>query len=83
MIFANCSHEPAETVARRLVAQTVVVPDQGYLAGIGPRLSAYFAERGLLLRPLGNTLYLLPPYCVSEQDLDELYDGMLQAVSHC
>ena len=66
-----------------IAAIDVVVPDQGYLAGIGPRLSAYFAERGLLLRPLGNTLYLLPPYCVSERDLDQLYEGMLEAISRC
>jgi adenosylmethionine-8-amino-7-oxononanoate aminotransferase len=66
-----------------IAAIDAVVPNGGYLAGVGPKLGAYFAERGLLIRPLGNTLYLLPPYCVSERDLDELYDGMLQAVSHC
>ena len=47
--------------------------DAGYLAGIGPKLQAFFAGRDLLLRPLGNTIYVLPPYCVTEADLGEIY----------
>jgi adenosylmethionine-8-amino-7-oxononanoate aminotransferase len=38
----------------------------GYLDSIGPRLAAAFVERGLLLRPLGNVLYFMPPYIVTE-----------------
>jgi len=38
----------------------------GYLDGIGSRLAAAFLERGLLLRPLGNVVYFMPPYCVTE-----------------
>jgi adenosylmethionine-8-amino-7-oxononanoate aminotransferase len=33
----------------------------------------YFIEKGILLRPLGNTLYILPPYCISNQQLDIIY----------
>lgn len=32
-----------------------------------------FIEAGLLIRPLGNTVYLLPPYCISDQELEETY----------
>jgi adenosylmethionine-8-amino-7-oxononanoate aminotransferase len=42
----------------------------GYLDGIGPRLSAEFVRRGLLLRPLGNTVYFLPPYCITPEETD-------------
>jgi adenosylmethionine-8-amino-7-oxononanoate aminotransferase len=42
----------------------------GYLDGIGPRLAASFLERGLLLRPLGNVLYVMPPYVIAEAELD-------------
>lgn len=38
----------------------------GYLDDIGPRLAAQFIERGLLLRPLGNVVYFMPPYVISE-----------------
>ncbi len=32
-----------------------------------------FLRRGLLLRPLGNTIYILPPYAVTTEDLDDAY----------
>jgi adenosylmethionine---8-amino-7-oxononanoate aminotransferase len=38
----------------------------GYLDGIGPTLAAEFLERGVLLRPLGNVLYFMPPYVITE-----------------
>jgi adenosylmethionine-8-amino-7-oxononanoate aminotransferase len=59
-----------------ITALDLRVADAGYLAGIGPRLSALFAERGLLLRPLGNTIYVMPPYCVTAGDLDFAYAGI-------
>jgi adenosylmethionine-8-amino-7-oxononanoate aminotransferase len=40
----------------------------GYLDQIGPRLTAAFLERGLLLRPLGNVLYFMPPYVITESE---------------
>lgn len=51
----------------------------GYLAEIGPKLRAFFLERGLLVRPLGNVLYLLPPYCITRDELDGLYDAIEEA----
>lgn len=33
----------------------------------------YFMEQGILLRPLGNVLYIMPPYCISNSDLDYIY----------
>ena len=42
----------------------------GYLDQIGPRLAAAFLARGLLLRPLGNVVYFMPPYCISESETD-------------
>lgn len=41
----------------------------GYLDGIGPRLAAAFLERGLLLRPLGNVLYFMPPYVITDEQV--------------
>lgn len=36
-------------------------------------LKEQFMQQGLLLRPLGNTVYLLPPYCTSKEDLEKTY----------
>jgi adenosylmethionine---8-amino-7-oxononanoate aminotransferase len=56
-----------------ITALDLDVADGGYLAGIGPKLCSGFLERGVLLRPLGNTIYTMPPYCVTENDLDLVY----------
>ena len=62
-----------------ITALDLDVKDSGYLAGIGPRLLAFFGRRNLLLRPLGNTIYVMPPYCVTQADLDEIYAGIAEA----
>jgi adenosylmethionine-8-amino-7-oxononanoate aminotransferase len=38
----------------------------GYLDQVGPRLTAALLDRGLLLRPLGNILYFMPPFVITE-----------------
>ncbi len=45
----------------------------GYFNAIAPLLKARFLEEGLLLRPLGNTLYLMPPYCITPNELESVY----------
>ena len=50
------------------------VPDPGYLAQLGPRLNAFYLERNILLRTLGNVVYVLPPYCTKAGELDRIYD---------
>lgn len=42
----------------------------GYLDSVGPALTRAFLDRGLLLRPLGNVVYALPPYVITEQETD-------------
>ena len=64
-----------------VTALELEVRDGGYLAGIGPRLLAFFGSRNLLLRPLGNTIYVMPPYCITQADLDEIYVAIADAAS--
>lgn len=35
-----------------------------------------FYEKGLLLRPLGKTVYILPPYCMTSQELHKAYESI-------
>jgi adenosylmethionine-8-amino-7-oxononanoate aminotransferase len=51
-----------------LVSDKTTRAASGYLDSVGPRLAAAFLERGLLLRPLGNILYFMPPYIVTESE---------------
>lgn len=47
----------------------------------GLRFYRHALERGVLLRPLGDTVYFLPPYCVDERDIDVMVDVALDAVN--
>ena len=49
-----------------------------YLDPVGLRLRDFALARGVLLRPLGNTVYLLPPYCTTPADLDRAY-GVIES----
>ena len=62
-----------------ITALEVEARDGGYLAGIGPKLLAFFGSRNLLLRPLGNTIYVMPPYRITETDLGEIYAAIADA----
>jgi len=50
------------------------VPDAGYLSSLRPRLYEFFLNRGVLLRPLGNLVYILPPYVITTGQLNSVYD---------
>ena len=67
--------------AGTIAALDLDVPASGYLSDVGPRLRAFFRERKLLIRPLGNVIYLMPPYCVTDADLDRAYDAIDEAAS--
>ena len=45
-----------------------------YFSNIRDIAYQFFIERGILIRPLGNVIYLLPPYCISEEDLTYIYE---------
>ena len=50
-----------------------------YLSTLGPALMAHFRDRDLLVRPLGNTVYVMPPYCIEDADLDRVYAAIGEA----
>ena len=53
---------------------------EGYLADIGPRMAAMFLERNLLLRPYGGIVYFMPPYVVTDREIDWVFDQIEEVV---
>lgn len=64
-----------------IAAIELQVEDAGYFSTIKTSLYKFFLERGVLLRPLGHVIYVLPPYCISSEDLNLVYDVIQEAVS--
>jgi adenosylmethionine-8-amino-7-oxononanoate aminotransferase len=62
-----------------ITALDLKVRDGGYLSSVGLRLQAFFESRDVLVRPLGNTIYVMPPYCATVADLDQIYAAIRDA----
>lgn len=62
-----------------ITAMEFVDPYGDYLSAMAPVLGRYFRDSGLLLRPMGNTVYVMPPYCIEDSDLDAIYQAILGA----
>ncbi len=57
-----------------VMAVELEVNDPGYFSQLRPMLYQFYLSRGILLRPLGNVVYVLPPYVISETDLRRVHD---------
>lgn len=62
-------------------ALDVEAPDSGYGSSIKDRLYPFFLENGVLLRPLGNVIYLVPPVCISDSELEKVFDVIRRGIS--
>ena len=63
-----------------IAALDIVAGDAGYMANIGPHLYQSFRGRDLLVRPLGNTIYVMPPYCSGSSELNLVYEAIGEIV---
>ncbi|NBB69562.1 MAG: adenosylmethionine--8-amino-7-oxononanoate transaminase [Alphaproteobacteria bacterium] len=52
----------------------------GYKSSGSERLRDYFLSRGLNIRPLGDAVYLMPPYCITDEQLSAAYAGIFQGL---
>ncbi len=66
-----------------IVAADVAQPATGYLHPLRDKLYTMALQKNILLRPLGNVLYLLPPYCVTEDLLSSTVEAMVDIAEAC
>jgi adenosylmethionine-8-amino-7-oxononanoate aminotransferase len=54
-------------------------PEDGldYTHNLRAKIYNYFLEKDLLVRPIGNVLYTVPPYCIEKDDLSRLHQSIL------
>lgn len=50
--------------------------ETGYLNQISEKATTFFLSKGIYLRPLGNVLYVTPPYIVSDAELDQIFKNI-------
>ncbi|MCW3464099.1 adenosylmethionine--8-amino-7-oxononanoate transaminase [Chitinophaga nivalis] len=60
-----------------ILAFEITTPNaDGYTNNLADELHRFFKARRIMLRPLGNTLYILPPYCITDEQLEQVYDSI-------
>ncbi|MCX2483414.1 adenosylmethionine--8-amino-7-oxononanoate transaminase [Pedobacter sp. MR2016-24] len=64
-----------------LAIEFYTAESSGYFSNLRDALYSYFLERQILLRPLGNIIYILPPYCIDNQQLQYVYDAIESALA--
>ena len=61
-----------------ILAIELKATDGGYVSEWKEHIYQYFLEKDLLMRPLGNVMYLIPPYVITEEELMFVYDSIEQ-----
>ena len=51
-----------------------------YLNNISSTITANALAEGVYIRPLGNTVYIMPPYCITETELQKVYGVILKLI---
>ena len=63
-----------------IIAFEFISKDDGYLNTISDTITQKALKKGVFIRPLGNTIYLMPPYCISEIELRKVYDVLIEII---
>ncbi|MGA9883682.1 MAG: adenosylmethionine--8-amino-7-oxononanoate transaminase [Candidatus Acidiferrales bacterium] len=66
-----------------MAAVELKADDPGYFSKLRPNLYKFFIDAGVLLRPLGNVIYILPPYVISSAELNFIHDRIAEALDMC
>ncbi len=66
-----------------VTAFEIITPgEDSYMNNIRYYLSEFFLKNHIVLRPLGNTIYILPPYCISNDELKNIYDVIISLLEN-
>jgi adenosylmethionine---8-amino-7-oxononanoate aminotransferase len=82
--LAEVANHPAVGDVRSIGSVAAVelkADDAGYMSRLKPKLYEFFLNAGILLRPLGNIIYVLPPYVTSPEALNYVHDKIRESLA--
>ena len=66
-----------------IVALDLKVPDTGeYYGAIRNELYRFYISHGVILRPVYHTIYILPPYIITDKQLDRVYQVVEESIAY-
>lgn len=69
-----------ESIGTILVLEYHSEESSSYFNSLRNRLYDFFLDQGILLRPFGNTLHAMPPYCITPAELQSIYNSIIQTL---
>ena len=64
-----------------ILAIEIQTPESSsYFSSIRNHIYQFCLDRGVLLRPLGNTVYIMPPYCITKAELEKTYSVIQELI---
>jgi adenosylmethionine-8-amino-7-oxononanoate aminotransferase len=63
-----------------ILAFEITHDHNGYLSPAATWFYDYFLKNKILLRPLGNTIYIMPPYTITTDELERIYNIIEKAL---
>lgn len=63
-----------------ILAFEVAKGNDEYLNNISTNITKKSLDNGVYIRPLGNTVYIMPPYCITENELQKIYSVLLEII---
>ncbi len=66
-----------ESIGTILVVEYKTAEGTSYFHPLRDRLYHHFLNHNILLRPIGNTLYVLTPYCITDNELEQIHQQII------
>ena len=81
--FADKIHQHPQVIDVRCLGVVLAVTissesDETYFNYLRDKLYNHFIHRKIILRPLGNVIYMMPPYCINNDELQIVYDAIAE-----
>ena len=70
----------ARTLGVILAFDLKTTQNTDYYGSFRDRLYNFFISKGVILRPVGNIIYILPPYIITDEQLDRVYEVLEEAI---
>ncbi len=64
-----------------IIAMELNVGTHAYHQTVRDVVYRFFIDKGIIMRPLGNIIYIIPPYCISDEDLDNIYNAIKELLA--
>ncbi|MFK8274157.1 adenosylmethionine--8-amino-7-oxononanoate transaminase [Capnocytophaga cynodegmi] len=76
----NPKVENPRTLGVILAFEVKTTGNTSYYGSIRNQLYQFFINKGIILRPVGNTIYILPPYIITNAQLQHIYNVIEEAI---